>query len=69
MQGHTEKVFPWQLSIAFLYSVEPVYLIVYQHQNFASLLHLHSAHDKILLISNYAFIVADASNSHMATII
>lgn len=64
-----KRFFLGSFPAAFLYSVEPVYLIVYQHQNFASLLHLHSAHDKILLINNCAFIVADASNSHMATII
>lgn len=50
-------------SAAFLYSVVPVYRIMHQHQNFASLLHLHSVHNKILLINNCASVVTDASNS------
>lgn len=52
LHGGAESFFLGSFSAALLYSVAPVYRIMHQHQNFASLLHLHSVHDKIFLINN-----------------
>lgn len=50
-------------SAVFLYLVVTVYCMTYLHQNFASFLHLHSVHNKILLTNNCASFMTSTCKS------